>query len=380
MGAPGGRGEHLVHLRAAPGRRERLGVPADHAGDELPARQQHRSSGSRRRSARRRRSATRCRARSTRSPSTSRTASRASGGQPPAPRGRHQPVQHAEHPRAQHARVASPRVELLERRGIPLERRQRDRLQRRSDASISPTPRSPVTRRATPRRSASRRTSRCRGCSTTSWRSTPRAAAAGDNRGGRGPFYVGGFIDLPLVNVVRNTLIQGGVELRGYPVVAEAGNYYGLFNAEYRFPILNVDRGLVDAPDLPQPHHRRRLRRLRQRVLRPHDRRIQDRRRRRALVRSDARVRPGVHVSSRIRQRARERRDRQDLLRRRGPVLTHSTETVLWRAGNLARPGAAWCRIDPCAARRSSLFRLVVRPRARCRRVPSRPPRRPRRS
>jgi hypothetical protein len=72
--------------------------------------------------------------------------------------------------------------------------------------------------------------------------------SAGDNRGGRGPFYVGGFIDLPIVNVVRNSLIQGGVELRGYPVVAEAGNYYGLFNAEYRFPILNVDRGPSTLP------------------------------------------------------------------------------------------------------------------------------------
>jgi hypothetical protein len=72
--------------------------------------------------------------------------------------------------------------------------------------------------------------------------------ASGNNRGGRGPFYVGGFIDLPVVNVVRNSLIQGGVELRGYPVVAEAGNYYGLLNAEYRFPILNVDRGPSTLP------------------------------------------------------------------------------------------------------------------------------------
>jgi Tol biopolymer transport system component len=72
--------------------------------------------------------------------------------------------------------------------------------------------------------------------------------SSGDNRGGRGPFYVGGFIDLPVIDIVRNTLIQGGVELRGYPVVAEAGNYYGIFNAEYRFPIVNVDRGLSTLP------------------------------------------------------------------------------------------------------------------------------------
>jgi WD40-like Beta Propeller Repeat len=71
---------------------------------------------------------------------------------------------------------------------------------------------------------------------------------AADNRGGRGPFYIGGFIDIPVVDIVRNSLIQGGVELRGYPVIAESGNYYGIFNAEYRFPILNVDRGLSTLP------------------------------------------------------------------------------------------------------------------------------------
>jgi outer membrane protein assembly factor BamA len=71
---------------------------------------------------------------------------------------------------------------------------------------------------------------------------------AGGDRGGRGPFFVGGFIDLPVVDVVRNTLIQGGIQLRGYPVVSEVGNYYGLFNAEYRFPIANVDRGPSTLP------------------------------------------------------------------------------------------------------------------------------------
>jgi hypothetical protein len=30
--------------------------------------------------------------------------------------------------------------------------------------------------------------------------------------------------------------------------VAEVGHYYGLFNAEYRFPILNIDRGLSTLP------------------------------------------------------------------------------------------------------------------------------------
>jgi hypothetical protein len=71
---------------------------------------------------------------------------------------------------------------------------------------------------------------------------------SGGNRGGRGPFYVGGFIDLPLVNVVQNYLIQGGIALRGYPVVAEVGSYYALFDAEYRFPIANIDRGPSTLP------------------------------------------------------------------------------------------------------------------------------------
>jgi outer membrane protein assembly factor BamA len=71
---------------------------------------------------------------------------------------------------------------------------------------------------------------------------------SGGDRGGRGPFYIGGFIDLPVVNVVRNYLIQGGIALRGYPVIAEVGSYYALLDAEYRFPIVNVDRGPSTLP------------------------------------------------------------------------------------------------------------------------------------
>ena len=72
--------------------------------------------------------------------------------------------------------------------------------------------------------------------------------AAGGNFGGRGPFYVGGYIDLPLVDVIRNYLLQGDVVLRGYPTVAEVGHYFGLFNAQYRFPIVNLDRGASTLP------------------------------------------------------------------------------------------------------------------------------------
>jgi Tol biopolymer transport system component len=71
---------------------------------------------------------------------------------------------------------------------------------------------------------------------------------SGGNAAGRGPYYIGGFVDLPVVNVVQNDLIQGGIELRGYPVVGEEGENYALFNGEYRFPIVNVDRGASTLP------------------------------------------------------------------------------------------------------------------------------------
>ena len=65
---------------------------------------------------------------------------------------------------------------------------------------------------------------------------------------GRGAFYVGSFVDLPVVDTVRNILIQGGITLRGYPPIIEAGRSYTLGNIEYRFPIVNVDRGPSTLP------------------------------------------------------------------------------------------------------------------------------------
>ncbi|WP_394824133.1 hypothetical protein [Pendulispora albinea] len=74
-------------------------------------------------------------------------------------------------------------------------------------------------------------------------------AGTGTSGGNFGRAYsVGGMVDLPLYDVVRNVLIQGGVALRGYPPVAEAGRHYALFNAEYRFPIVNIDRGFSTFP------------------------------------------------------------------------------------------------------------------------------------
>lgn len=65
---------------------------------------------------------------------------------------------------------------------------------------------------------------------------------------GRGAFFLGGFTEFPIVDTLRNQLIQGGYVLRGYPVVAQYGSSYGLINAEYRFPIVNIDRGLSTLP------------------------------------------------------------------------------------------------------------------------------------
>jgi hypothetical protein len=74
------------------------------------------------------------------------------------------------------------------------------------------------------------------------------AGTSGGTFPGRGAFYVGSFVDLPLVDTVRNVLIQGGITLRGYPPVIVAGRSYALGNIEYRFPIVNVDHGPSTLP------------------------------------------------------------------------------------------------------------------------------------
>ncbi len=74
------------------------------------------------------------------------------------------------------------------------------------------------------------------------------AGTSGGEFPGRGAFYVGSFVDLPLVDTVRNLLIQGGITLRGYPPVIESGRSYTLGNIEYRFPIVNLDRGPSTLP------------------------------------------------------------------------------------------------------------------------------------
>ena len=74
------------------------------------------------------------------------------------------------------------------------------------------------------------------------------AGTSGGTFPGRGAFYVGSFVDLPVVDTVRNVLIQGGITLRGYPPIIDAGRSYTLGNIEYRFPIVNIDRGPSTLP------------------------------------------------------------------------------------------------------------------------------------
>ncbi len=76
-------------------------------------------------------------------------------------------------------------------------------------------------------------------------------ASAGTSGGGfpgEGEFYVGGYQDLNVIDTLRNQLTQGGIVLRGYPVVEQSGPSFALFNGEYRFPIVNVDRGVSTYP------------------------------------------------------------------------------------------------------------------------------------
>ncbi len=71
--------------------------------------------------------------------------------------------------------------------------------------------------------------------------------SAGD-WGRRGAFVLGGYADIPLPDALRNLLFQPGVALRGYKPGARFGDAFHLFNAEYRFPLLNVDRGIQTLP------------------------------------------------------------------------------------------------------------------------------------
>jgi hypothetical protein len=73
------------------------------------------------------------------------------------------------------------------------------------------------------------------------------AIAAGDYPY-RGIFYNGGFFETPLFDTLTLGAYQGPFVLRGYSPLKFGGNQYHLFNAEYRFPVVNIDRGLSTVP------------------------------------------------------------------------------------------------------------------------------------
>lgn len=73
-------------------------------------------------------------------------------------------------------------------------------------------------------------------------------AISGGNYPRREFYYVGGYVDLPLLDVLRNSVFQGGFVLRGYPPFSYGGRQYYLANAEYRAPLWLAERGLSTLP------------------------------------------------------------------------------------------------------------------------------------
>lgn len=73
------------------------------------------------------------------------------------------------------------------------------------------------------------------------------AVSAGDHPR-RGLFHTGGFVTTPIVEQYTSGIFQSGFVLRGYEPVAFIGSQYQLYNAEYRFPIMQADRGLSTLP------------------------------------------------------------------------------------------------------------------------------------
>jgi hypothetical protein len=77
-------------------------------------------------------------------------------------------------------------------------------------------------------------------------------ALSGGSSGGsyprRGLYATGGFADRPVIEAYTSGLLQSAFVLRGYLPGQFTGLEYALANAEYRFPLLHVDRGLSSLP------------------------------------------------------------------------------------------------------------------------------------
>jgi len=65
---------------------------------------------------------------------------------------------------------------------------------------------------------------------------------------GRGPFYVGGFVDLPDLRHRSQSAHSGRSRAARLSAGHHRGRSSALFNAEYRFPIINIDRGFSTFP------------------------------------------------------------------------------------------------------------------------------------
>lgn len=74
------------------------------------------------------------------------------------------------------------------------------------------------------------------------------AGTSGGSYPGKSAFFVGGFVDVPLLDTVTDSLVQSGIVLRGYPAGFQVGQHYTLLNSEYRFPLWNFDRGSSTLP------------------------------------------------------------------------------------------------------------------------------------
>lgn len=64
----------------------------------------------------------------------------------------------------------------------------------------------------------------------------------------RGFYYTGGYENLPLLDAFTSGIRQGAFVLRGYAPTQFVGTAFNLYNAEYRFPIAVVDRGVSTLP------------------------------------------------------------------------------------------------------------------------------------
>jgi hypothetical protein len=74
------------------------------------------------------------------------------------------------------------------------------------------------------------------------------SAIAAGNYPYRGIYYNGGFVESSVFDALTLGAYQGPFVLRGYAPYRFSGSQYQLFNAEYRFPIANVDRGVSTLP------------------------------------------------------------------------------------------------------------------------------------